>query len=177
MELETRKIMNRIFVFLLLISTVVVAQKKWVASNASVAFKIKNAGLTVDGKFVGLEAEIVFDAENPENATIQASVLTKTIDTGIGARDNHLKKDEYFWVDKFPKISLKSIKIVKKDVGFSGTFLLTMKGMSKEIILPFTFEGQILKGNFSLNRLGYGIGKSNWLMSDEVTVFIEIKVQ
>ncbi len=154
----------------------------WKVKSSSVTFKIKNAGLTVDGSFSGLTADIKFNPLKPEEASIKASISAKSINTGTDMRDNHLRKPEYFDVEKFPSIALQSVKIGKTGpITFNGTFKLTIKGITKEITFPFTFikipEKTEFKGNFTINRRDYGVGGSSITMADELTVFVTVQVE
>ncbi|MCU0391646.1 MAG: YceI family protein [Thermoflexibacter sp.] len=157
------------------------AQKQWQIQTSAVTFKIKNAGLTVDGAFGTVTATILFDKNNVEDTKIEASLETKTIDTGITSRDNHLKKPDYFDVIKYPKISMKSKKITKlADGSYEGIFDLTLKGVTKEIKIPFTFienpNSATFTGQFTINRRDYGVGGSSWIMSDNATIKIVLTV-
>lgn len=149
--------------------------------SSSITFKIKNAGLNVDGSFTGLEAEIKFNQLKPEESTIKASVSSKSVNTGNNMRDEHIRKPEYFDVDKFPKITLQSTKIEKTGpITFKGTFNLTMKGVTKVVVIPFTFmklpEKIELKGSFQINRRDYGVGENSMTLSDNATVNLNILV-
>jgi len=153
------------------------SQTQWKASIASVTFKIKNAGLTVEGSFGGLISEINFDAENYSKSSMEASVDVNTINTGIDLRNSHLKKEEYFNAAKFSRITAKSTSFTKeKDGTFKGSFKLTIKGITKEIIIPFSFiesaKGAVFKSTFTLNRRDYTVGGNSWTMADDVTVTI-----
>lgn len=149
--------------------------------SSSITFKIKNAGLTVDGSFTGLEAEIKFNQLKPEESTIKASVNSKSVNTGNNMRDEHIRKPEYFDVDKFPKITLQSTKIEKTGpITFKGTFNLTMKGVTKVVVIPFTFmklpEKTEFKGSFQINRRDYGVGENSMTLSDNATINLSILV-
>ncbi|TAH20806.1 MAG: YceI family protein [Cytophagales bacterium] len=159
----------------------VFSQKQWKVQNSSISFKIKNAGLTVDGKFGTAQASIVFDAVNFEQSSISASIEAKTIDTGIDSRDTHLRKADYFDATKYPQISMKSKKITKLANGtYEGFFDLMLKGVTKEVKIPFSYTENnntaTFEGSFTINRLDYGIGKSSWIMADNVTLKITINV-
>jgi len=142
--------------------------------SSKISFKIKNAGLSVDGTFSGFEGEINFIPEQYKLATIKASINANTINTGINARDKHLKKEEFFDVIKFPKISIVSSFFGKEGNKYLGYFKLTMKGITKDITIPFIFENNILKGDFILNRREYNIGGKSFMMNDNVSISIQI---
>ena len=144
--------------------------------QSDITFKIKNAGLEVEGKFTGLKGEIAFDPQNLRQGKITASVDASTIDTGIGIRDRDLKGKHYFEVDTYPRISFQSHEFKKTPQGYLAIGTLTIKDISKEVEIPFTFENLVFKGDFSLNRQDYHVGKRSWLMADEVHIFFEIPV-
>lgn len=149
----------------------------WKVKSSAVTFKIKNAGVTVDGSFTGLEADIKFNPLKPDEGTISASISVKSINTASDMRDKHLKKEEYFNADKFPKISMQSVKFEKTGpITFNGTFKLTIKGVTKEIVVPFNFikipEKTQFKGSFSINRRDFGVGGKSITMADNVVITI-----
>jgi polyisoprenoid-binding protein YceI len=148
--------------------------------DSRVKFIIKNFGFNTSGTFEGLEGSIAFNPAKPQVAFFDVSVDAKTINTGIEARDTHLKKAEYFNVMKFPKINLKSTKIDTGDK--TGTFnfsgLLTIKGITKEVNFPFTAipknNGYLFEGTFRLNRRDFEVGGESFSMSDELTVDLSV---
>ena len=170
-----------LFALVLLLSLSAVAQPNWKTTKTSVTFKIRNAGLNVNGSFDGFAGTLVFDPATPEKAQLSASVDATTVDTGIGLRNNHLKKEEYFDVAKHPKISLKSSRIEKKGNGYVGTFALTLKGTTRNVSIPFTVTqtGTTARfaGEFEINRKDYGVGGNSFLMSNTATISIDIQAQ
>jgi polyisoprenoid-binding protein YceI len=156
-------------------SHILPAQTHWKVSTSSVTFKIKNLGFTVDGSFGGLIADIQFDAANSLNGSIEASTLS----TGIDLRDKDLKQEKYFNASVYPQINLKSTSFSEENDGtFIGSFKLTMKGISKNVVIPFSYTEKdntaIFKGSFSLNRRDYSVGGNSWTMSDDVTITLII---
>jgi polyisoprenoid-binding protein YceI len=174
-----------LFLFLILYSHSGITQNKanteWLVVSSSITFKIKNAGIVVNGSFIGLNAKINFDASKNVGNFIQASVDAKSIDTDNSTRNGHLKKEEYFNVEKYPKISLISTFFGKDKDGFRGYFNLTIKDKTKQVAIPFTYIEKtgkaVFKGSFTINRLDFGVGQSSIILSDNVTVNIEVNVQ
>lgn len=149
---------------------------------SSVTFKIKNAGIGVEGNFKGFKGTVNFDPESLSSSKFDVSVDAKTIDTDNGTRDNHLREDEYFGVEKHPKITMKSSKIEKVSEGkYKATFNLTLKGKTKAVSFPFSYSktstGYKLNGSFEIDRRDYEIGGSSWILSDEVKVFVNLEVK
>ena len=157
-------------------------QKKWTAnaSAAQIKFSVKGPFGTVHGSFSGLMSTILFDEDNLAASSILASVVVKSINTGIGLRNKDLQKEKYFNADAFPSISFKSNKIKKSGTGFKAMGNLTIKGITKNVEIPFSFSGKgnagTFKGNFTLQRADYGIGKAGGSIGDTVTIELEVPV-
>ena len=149
-------------------------------AGSKVRFVIKNFGINTGGTFDGLTGTITFDPSTLATANFNVSVEAKSVDTDMEGRDNHLRKAEYFDVEKYPKISFKSTKVTttNKEGYFYMFGVITIKNISKEISFPFsqtTKDGGILfEGEFKLNRLDFGVGGKSFSMSDELNVALSI---
>lgn len=154
--------------------------KKWEVKSANISFKIKNAGLIVPGTFKDFEGNIQFDPDNLEESSLEGSINTNTINTANSLRDFHLRMADYFRTGKYPSIHMKSIKLEKQASDFLGTFEVTIKGKTKKIKIPFSFETQeehsLLKAHFEINRLDFGVGSRSFVLNSVVRVRIEIEV-
>ncbi|MEQ8477889.1 YceI family protein [Fulvivirga sp.] len=148
--------------------------------TGSVTFVVKNTGLNVDGSISGLQGNIDFDMLQPSNSKIIVTIDPATIDTGVGLRDRHLKKEDYFDVDQYQVIKMESTSIVKKSYGYEGVFMLTMKDLTKELVIPFTVKKENSKqhfnASFELDRRDFGVGGNSWVLSDEVKVKVELMI-
>jgi polyisoprenoid-binding protein YceI len=177
-----RKVKSLILFFIgvfLLSNTLFTQNVLWSVTNTKVVFKIKNAKLNVEGTFNGVMAKVDFNPLNLAQSKFESSILTSTIKTGIEMRDKHLKRAEYFNVEKFPDITMKTVSISKTaENTFLAKCLLTIKGKTKEVNLPFTFNeskgAAQFKGNLSINRLDFGIGSPSLLMSNKLEVLITV---
>ena len=159
----------------------IVFGQTWKPGEYEVSFKIKNAGLTVTGRFTGLKANLVFNPSDLAKSSLSASVDVTTIKTGIDKRDKDLQEEQYFNSDKYKSIEVKSTKLYAKDDKYSGIFNVTIKGVTKQVEFPFEFtkngnDGEF-KGSFELNRRDFGVGGSSMMMSDKLTVSIMIKAK
>jgi polyisoprenoid-binding protein YceI len=151
------------------------------ASKAKVEFSVKGPLGTVHGEFTGLKATIQFDVKNPGAGSISASIDPKTVSTGIGLRNHHLRTEEqYLNTDKYPLISFHSRKIEKTANGYTASGDLTIKGVSKPVQLPFTFtpggNSGLFKGQFVIKREDFNIGKPGGSTGDDVTISLEVPV-
>ena len=157
-----------------LFPNLVFSQTAWTAYEYNVSFKIKNAGITVNGKFSGLKSEILFSSDKLATSKIKASVDAGTLATGINLRDYHIKGEKYLDADKFKLLEGSSTKLYFKDNDYAGMFNITIKGVTKEVDIPFQFNqlGDLaeFKGEFTLNRRDFEVGGSSMTMGDNVTV-------
>lgn len=166
-------------IFFLLVSKNSTAQTNWKIKNSKISFKIKNAGFNVAGSLQGLEGKILFSPESVSSSIFDVTIDAKSIDTDNNTRDNHLRKEEYFYVEKYPKIVMKSKRIEKKGSDeFIAYFDLTIRDKTKEISFPFQFkeskETTSFIGNFSINRRDYGVGSGSFILSDNVNITLNI---
>lgn len=170
-----------IAIFFIVLYSIVQAQVYVpVDAKSKVSFKIKNFGSTVDGSFKGLKGTINFDASTLSNAIFDVTINAATIDTGIGMRDNHLRKPDYFGVTNFPTIRFISSTVVKSgkpnEAVVSGN--LTIKNTTKEISFPFRYgetNGVLhFTGEFKINRRDFNVGGSSISLSDEVIVLLDV---
>ena len=99
---------------------------------------------TVKGRFRDLEATLQIDEANPENSLVEAKIAVASIDTNVEARDADLRSDNFFSADKFPYITFKSTRIERiDDERFKLTGDLTIRDVTKEVVLDGEYEGQI----------------------------------
>ena len=146
------------------------------AEKVQVGFTIRNAGFKVNGSLGDIKGNIIFDEGNLAGSRISASVGVSTIDTGINMRDRDLLKEEYFDVDKYPRITFTSERFSKTNKGFEVTGKFKIKDVTKTVTIPFTFKDQVFEGTFKVDRLDYGVGESSWVMGDDVTISFSIPV-
>jgi len=150
------------------------------STKSSVAFKIKNAGMTVDGSFSTFTSTIVYNKANPEKSSFIGTIEATSINTGISMRDNHLRNTDYFDVANYPNITFTSTSVKKlSDNKLEITGKLTIKKTTKSVKLVVnvnTVSGKnIFSTSIDLNRRDYGVGGSSWTLADTLTVFLEIE--
>ena len=167
-------------IFLLAIfSSFAFSQTKQTVTKSAITFEIKNLGINTGGSFGGLKADIKFDPAHLDASSIEASVDTKTINTDNDTRDSHLRSDSYFDADKYPQIRMKSVSFKHKSGdNYSGTFTLTIKDKTNQAEVPFSYteagNAAAFKGSLKIKRTDYGVGSKSMVMSNDVTVTIDI---
>ncbi|RYY33250.1 MAG: YceI family protein, partial [Sphingobacteriaceae bacterium] len=75
------------------------------------------------------------------------------------------------------QLTMKSTSIQKKGSGFLGKFNLTIKGITKPIDMPFTYNETNGKaefnGSFKIKRKDFNVGGNSMVLGDEVTITIK----
>ena len=123
-------------------------------AHSSINFRIKHMGLVdVPGHFRSFEGKIDFDAKKIKNSTVEFTAEMKSVDTGINARDNHLRSKDFFEVKTFPNMTFKSTRVKKKGKRLFVKGEFTMKGVTREIEFPVRMYGPIKDGRDQI-RMG-----------------------
>jgi polyisoprenoid-binding protein YceI len=172
--------MKKILCLLLIVGLInSMSAQNWKPTTASVSFKIKQFGIVVKGTFKGFIGTIKFDPDDLANSSLVASVDATTLDTDNGLRNSHLKdKEEYFNVEKYPTLKMKTTKIIKEGGNFIGYFDLTIKDKTKNVKIPLLFTPELetatFQGSTIINRRDWGVGGRSFGMSNDVTFTIVV---
>ncbi len=158
--------------------------------HSEVDFSIKHMSLTnVHGRFGAVNATVVYDAADISKSTVNATIDVAGVDTGEAARDNHLKTDAFFDVSKYTTATFQSTKVVKSANGMMVTGNLTLRGITKPVVLnvvgptaPVTGMDKKQHVGFSatttIRRQDWGIGTSfpSAILGDNVSIEIDLDV-
>ena len=171
--------MKKCFLFFLIFAAanVASAQYKPVDKESTLKFTVGNFGFDVHGSFTGFQGSIIFNPQNPSEASFDVTIDAATINTDNSVRDKHLKEDSYFDVTNYPHIHFLSTKITGKGSTFVMYGQLTIKGKSKEISFPFAAspvdDGYLFKSSFKINRKDFGVGGTSTI-SNELEVVLNV---
>ncbi len=159
------------------------------ASHSNVTFSIRHIVSQVRGSFTDFSGTIHYDQKNPGKSTVEATIKTASINTNNGRRDDHLRSPDFFDAEKYPTITFKSTKAVKKGDKLMVTGNFTMHGTTKEITIPVEVLGvgthPMTKapvagfvGELTILRSDYGV--NSWtdaagILGDEVKIALNIE--
>src|SRR6185503_16552827 len=124
-------------------------------STVGFAIPILDGVSSVRGKFTDFSVDINFDEADITKSSVTATIKATSIDTGIEARDKHLRTADFFDVGKYPEITFQSTKIVKKGKNFIAIGTFAMHGISKEISIPFVSTGKFYNQITKKNLMGF----------------------
>ncbi len=164
----------------------------WILDTAhtAIGFVARHAMVTkVRGTFDEFEGSVTVDEANPASSVARAVIKTASVNTGNADRDNHVRGDDFFSVEKFPEMTFESTSF---DInGTSGTVTgdLTLKGITKEVTLdveifgveedPFGNTRVGFEATSKINRRDFGVdfqaplGSGGMLVSEQITIQID----
>ena len=161
-------------------------------SHSEAVFQVRHLVTKVRGRFTDFEGTVEYNDATPELSAVAFTAKTASIDTAEPDRDKHLRSADFFDVEKYPALSFKSKKIAKRGSNYDVTGDLTIKGVTKEVVVPVEFTGKA-KDPWGGDRIGFEIETTlnrkeydlsfniplaetgGFLVGDEVKVMIEIQ--
>jgi len=161
-------------------------------THSEATFQVRHLLTKVRGHFSEFAGTITMDETTPAASSVVFTIQAASINTNTPDRDTHLRSDDFFAVEQFPVITFTSTGITARGAqAFDVVGTLTMRGVTKGIVLPVSFLGlakdpwgnerAAFEGEVTLNRKDFGL---NWnavveaggfLVGDEVKVAVSIQ--
>lgn len=160
--------------------------------HSGISFTIRHLISKVRGRFDSFSGSFDYEPGKPEAWGARAEIDAASINTNVSARDKHLRSEDFFDVEKCPKLAFKSTKV--SDVkGRKGRLHgeLSIHCVTKPVVLDLEIGEEAMDpwGNLkfgaqakgSINRKDFGL---NWnkaleaggvLVGDEILIEIEIE--
>ena len=144
-------------------------------AKSSLEFTFLQAGAKNTGRFPRFAVSLDCAAANPEGGRLEVTIEVAALDTGDKDRDDTLRSDDLFAVAKFPQAHFLSTRIVKTATGYEAEGALTIRGVTRDAKVPFTFReasegGAVvgyLTGKTLVRRLDFGVGRGEWKSTDQ----------
>ncbi len=178
----------------MLLSVSVWAQKNWKLdpSHSSVKFSVTHLMVSeVEGSFKSFDGTLSSKNDDFTDAAITFTVDVNSINTDNDMRDKHLKSDDFFNAEKFPKMTFKAVSF-KKSSGnkyiLEGD--LTIRDVTKRVKFDVVHRGVQndpwgntkagFKATGTIKRLEYGLkwntmSGSTAVVSDDVEIVINLE--
>jgi len=162
-------------------------------AHSFISFRVGHNGLIeVPGFFRDFTGTISFDNTDVTRSSVEFTAKATSVDTGVAARDNHLRTKDFFEVEKYPDITFKSTKVEKKGKNWLITGDFTIKGVTKSIAFPFTIAGFLpandrnggrigIAAETTINRRDFGVNYDAKLptglpvVTDDVKIILQIE--
>ncbi|MCH8621191.1 YceI family protein [Undibacterium sp. TS12] len=150
-------------------------------------FEYRHWGLSLQrGRFDKNSGVIELDMDN-KSGSLQISIEAESINTGSDTFNNILRSANFFNVEKYPKISFQSNRMVfneDKLVQVEGD--LTIKDVTRKVTVDITqFECRFMilylkracgaNGSTKILRSDFGVGRYVPFVSDEVTLSFSVE--
>jgi polyisoprenoid-binding protein YceI len=156
-------------------------------AHSQIEFAVKHMMVTtVRGQFRKFTVAVDFDEANPERSTVEAHIDASSIDTGMEARDAHLRSADFLDAATHPELLFRSTHIEQSGDGYRIDGDLTIRGESRPVTLDAEIGGVVpnLRGGrragFSastkISRKAWGLTWNGVLESGGVLVGDEIKI-
>ncbi len=145
----------------------------------------------VSGAFKKFSGAIIYDEQDITKSSVTVEIKTASIDTDSERRDGHLRSGDFFNAATDSVITFASKKIEKRGEGYVALGDFTLRGVTKQIELPFTILGKIkdpwgntrlgVEASISINRFDYGVKWDNkiadgsLIVSDTVDITLTIE--
>lgn len=156
-------------------------------AHTRVSFLIKHFVVSeVQGRFNDVEGTFML-SDNIGKSTIDVTIPINSIDTAVAKRDEHLKSPDFFDAAKYPTMTFKSKKFTGSLSSFRVTGDLTIKDVTKEVVLVGKYTGSAkdpwggtraaVSANTKINRKDFHINYNDKIdigpaVGDEVTIQI-----
>lgn len=157
--------------------------------HSSAHFTVRHMMITnVHGTFGGVTGAVVYDADNPSETTVQATVDAKTLSTQDANRDVHVKGADFLDTEQFPSFSFVSTRVESSGSGVTKVAGdLTLRGVTRQVTLDVdgpTPEGKDPWGNLrsgasaamKIKRSDFGLTWNAALETGGVVVGDDVKI-
>jgi polyisoprenoid-binding protein YceI len=163
------------------------------SAHSQIEFAVKHMMVTtVRGQFRKFAIDVDFDEESPERSSIVAHIDASSIDTGMEARDAHLRSGDFFDAEAFPELAFRSTRITAAGDAYKIEGDLTIKGVTRPITLDAEIGGVVpnLQGGrraafgatTKISRKAWGLTwnvaleSGGFLVGDEIKISIDVAV-
>ena len=114
-------------------------------THSQIEFGVKHMMFTtVRGQFSSFEGTIELDRDEASRSSVEVRIDASSIDTGVDARDEHLRSGDFFGVEAFPTIEFRSSRITGPIVeggAFEIVGDLTIRDQTRQITMTAKFDG------------------------------------
>lgn len=155
--------------------------------HSTAGFSVRHMKFTtVHGRFGHFTGAIRFDPGHVERSSVDVTIQTASIDTGVDARDAHLRSADFFDVGQYPTATFTSTSVEGSGERFVINGELTIKDITHPVTVTAEYLGSdtnpsgVEIAGFSargkLNRRAFGLNWNQALESGGVLVGDEIRL-
>lgn len=157
-------------------------------SHSTVEFVVRHLMISkVRGRFNAFEGTIELAPGSSLPQAIDVKIDASTIDTREAQRDGHLKSADFLDVENFSHLKFVSSRIEGTPDNFKVYGDLTLRGVTREVVLEGEFEGRTqdpwggervgYSATTKINRKDFGLVWNQALETGGVVVGDEVKIE
>ncbi len=164
----------------------------WVidTSHSELGFRVRHLVSRVRGTFGEWSGTLQVDPARLDQGSVNVVIRTASIDTRQERRDNHLRSADFFDVETHPTMTFASERVERTGDRMRVHGTLTMRGVSRPVILEGEFLGMTTDGqgrrrlgfdaSTTINRHDFGVSWNNLVeggglvLGDDVTIQLTI---
>jgi polyisoprenoid-binding protein YceI len=154
--------------------------------NSKVLFTGSKVTGKHDGGFNQFSGTIDLVNGKVEDSSVRVDIETSSVFSDDDGLTKHLQTGDFFEVEKFPKASFASTKIVRDESKGANSYTVTgdleLRGAKKAVTFPATIvvsPSEVkVDSEFAINRKDFGIvygGKADDLIRDDVVIKLDLK--
>ena len=178
-----------LLLFFLLLGPFQAAAQQWQLDSVhtNFYFDVRHTYATVRGQFMDFTGDVYFDPADPGMSKFDFVIKVDSVDTKVGKRDTHLRSPDFFAAAKYPLMTFTSSRVTYGgDNKYIVEGTLTIKDVSRDIVLEFLYHGQkenplkpgeIVAGldtRLTVDRLEYHVGDGKFYKMGVVGKDIDI---
>jgi len=145
-------------------------------AKGSLEFNFDQAGAQNKGKFTRFQVSFDFSPDSLAASRLEVTVEMNSANTGDQERDDTLRGADLFAVAKFPQAHFSASQFTRTASGFEALGKLTLRGVTRDVRVPFTFRNATengvavgyMSGKTTLRRLDFGVGQGDWKATDQL---------
>ena len=158
-------------------------------AHSSAQFAVRHMGIsTVRGTFTKLSGSARYDPADAKNDSVEVIIEPASVDTRVEMRDNDLRSDHFFDVQKYSTMTFRSTKIESPGANrlkIAGD--LTIRGVTKPVSLDVEGptkpiddgHGHLHMGvsaSGTLNRTDFGMTGYQGVVGNEISLTIDAEL-
>ncbi|MEO5865664.1 MAG: YceI family protein [Sphingomonas sp.] len=154
-------------------------------AHSQLLFTVNHLGFThYTGQFTNPSGTLVIEPAHPDAAKVNVTFPIANVQTTVPELNEHLKGSDFFDAVKYPTATFVSTKVIAKGTSATITGNLTLKGITKPIVLDahFVGAGKAFWGEkktnvgftatASIKRSDFGMGIQVPLVGDRIDLVI-----
>ena len=158
-------------------------------AHSSAQFAVRHMGISnVRGTFTKLSGTARYEPADSKNDSVEVTIEVASVDSRVEMRDNDLRSDHFFDVQKYPTITFRSTKVESAGADkLKITGDLTIRGITKPVTLDVDGPSKPVKdgqgrlhmgvsATATVNRTDFGMTGYQGIVGNEVTLTIDAEL-